>query len=502
MVTRNPLARAVGRTLAAAALAAGPVAVLAQPFPRDTQDQCGTGTAGQRPPSHPGAGPGEMAGPTSRIYGPYGPLVMVPPINLVPPPGTEGVGRGLPSGTGSEQPSPVPPAAAPPPLPGLPARTATGEKDDRPRVGAIQATGEIPEERLLDVGIQVLGSAEVDLDRGQSLELRRAEARFVSFHLKKTIEGTGHWGAVRVVPGPGEGIDVFVTGRILESNGKRLELEIQAADARGERWLERRYKGEADTTAYRTRTGAAQEPFQEVYNLVANDLLGHRETLDAAELVRVRRVSALRFASALSPEAFSAYLDSRKGRFALLRLPAEDDPTVKRVASIRERDLMFVDTLNEHYLTFYDRMGDPYRSWRAYSYEEQEAIDRITRESRLKKILGGAAVLAGVLIDSDSRSGDAARQAAIYAGMAAMEAGFRQSGEAAIHKDALQELAISFEGEVAPLLVEVEGQQVKLTGSAETQFTAWRELLRQFFALETGQPIDPNAVTVTAPSRP
>ena len=63
----------------------------------------------------------------------------------------------------------------------------------------------------------------------------------------------------------------------------------------------------------------------------------------------------------------------------------------KRVAAIRERDQMLVDTLNEHYVGFYERMQGPYATWRMYSYQEQEALDKINRESRLKKILGGAA---------------------------------------------------------------------------------------------------------------
>ena len=89
---------------------------------------------------------------------------------------------------------------------------------------------------------------------------------------------------------------------------------------------------------------------------------------------------------------------------------------------------------------------------------------------------------------------------AMLGGIAALQAGFRQAQEKAMHVAALKELATSFDGEVAPLLVEVEGQQLKLTGSAEKQFTEWRELLRRVFSIETGVPGDPNApVVVPAP---
>jgi hypothetical protein len=63
---------------------------------------------------------------------------------------------------------------------------------------------------------------------------------------------------------------------------------------------------------------------------------------------------------------------------------------------------------------------------------------------------------------------------------------------------ALKELASSFDGEVAPLLIEVEGHQLRLAGSAEQQFTEWREVLHKVFTLETGVP-DPNAPAVPVP---
>jgi hypothetical protein len=66
---------------------------------------------------------------------------------------------------------------------------------------------------------------------------------------------------------------------------------------------------------------------------------------------------------------------------------------------------------------------------------------------------------------------------------------------------ALKELAVSVDGDVAPLLVEVEGHQLRLTGSAEKQFTEWRDLLHRVLTVETGVPGDPNA-PAGAPAAP
>ena len=65
---------------------------------------------------------------------------------------------------------------------------------------------------------------------------------------------------------------------------------------------------------------------------------------------------------------------------------------------------------------------------------------------------------------------------------------------------AIQELAASFDGEIAPLLVQVEGQTLKLEGTAEDQFAEWRRLLAELFRAETGLPVDPNEVEPLDPN--
>jgi hypothetical protein len=422
----------------------------------------------------------------------------------------------VPAAPGKETPTAPTPTATqappsgstpPPAVPGLVPARRKDDDDDRKRVAARQAQGEVPEGRLLDVGIELFAPGVDEGDRaklakvGLSPELRRSEARFVAFHLKKTLESTGYWGAVRVLPAPGEGVDLTVTGRIRESNGKRLALDVEAHDATGRKWLTTRYRGEADTSAYRADRVGRQEAFQELYNRIANDLLSVLEDRGDEELAGVRQVAGLRFASQLLPEAFAPYLKTNgSGRYGLARAPAAEDPMVRRVATIRERDQMLVDTLNDHYLVFYEKMSGPYANWKMYSHEEQDALDRINRESLLKKILGGAAVLTGILLNPENQGQATVKDAAMIGGGLLIESGFRAAQEKGVHQAALKELAGSFDGDVTPMLVEVEGQQVKLTGPAETQFAAWRDLLRQVLSLETGAPTDPNGVLVMAPS--
>ena len=57
-----------------------------------------------------------------------------------------------------------------------------------------------------------------------------------------------------------------------------------------------------------------------------------------------------------------------------------------------------------------------------------------------------------------------------------------------MHGESLKELGASFEAETEPLLIEVEGQTRRLTGTAEEKYMEWRRLLREIFAEETGLP--------------
>jgi hypothetical protein len=373
--------------------------------------------------------------------------------------------------------------------------------NDEKRIEAIQAQMEIPEAELLDVGIHVFEPGLPDEqeilteleEEGVFSDVRKSEARYIPIQLKRTLQSTGFWGAVRMVP-KASNVDLVVSGTILKSNGKKLEVEVLAFDALGKKWLDEKYKHEADAAAYTAESGD-QEPFQNLYNEIANDLLKERHKRDDDYVERLRTVSQLRFAQNLAPSSFAQYLSvDKKGRYSIERLPALDDPMMERVQRIRERDYMFIDTLNEYYADFYTRMDESYDDWRAYSYEEQVALDKLRKAERMEKILGAAAIIGGIFSSAKGgRSGRAAGEVAILGGMAAIQDAMDKAEESKMHLQALQELAASLDSEVAPLLIDVEGEVMRLTGSVDTKYATWQNLLRDIFATETGLPVDPNS---------
>ncbi|MFV2071927.1 MAG: hypothetical protein ACC742_04650 [Thermoanaerobaculales bacterium] len=363
---------------------------------------------------------------------------------------------------------------------------------------AVQAATEIPENQLLDVGLRVLDSGlppeGETIPEGVFPELRKAEARYFAVQLEKTMQATGQWGAVRVLPTRGGTIDLEVSGKILHSTGSKLVLEMRAADATGRVWIDDRYRGETDGLAYQTTSGRVSEPFQTLYNEIANDLLEARRKLSQKDLAQIRQVARLRFAADLAPIPFEEYLGTdRKGRISPKRLPSSEDPMMARIDSIRSREDLFIDTLDQNYAAFYATMEGPYGSWRKYTFEEEQAYKKLRRKALTQKIVGGLAMLGAALANSHSPVASVARDVALIGGMAAIQAGIATSQEAKIHAEALKELAASVETEVAPMVIEVEGQALRLSGTAETQFETWRRLLHEIWISETGLPQDPNA---------
>lgn len=358
-----------------------------------------------------------------------------------------------------------------------------------------RAVAEVPDEQLLDVWVELFDPGELPDDEdeamGLSMDIRNAEARYMPEQLRTTMESTGYWGAVRVVPQNAEGSELLVRGLILVSNGEELELEITALDASGRQWLNRTYAADIEPQAYRQGNTRNGEAFQSLYNAVANDLAKVRQSLSAADNVTIRQVAELRFAADLAPEAFADDLQvDGKGRYTIEHLPAVDDPMLQRVLAIRERDLFLIDTLNGHYDNFSRSMEQPYNEWRKSRSEEAAALRKIENDAMKRKLIGAAAILGAILIEANSNgrnNGSAVmRDMLVLGGAYAIKSGFDKDSETGIHRDAIIELDESFSTEARPLVVDVEGETHELTGSAEVQYTKWRALLKRIYASETG----------------
>ena len=359
-------------------------------------------------------------------------------------------------------------------------------------VPAVQTPStQVAENQLLDASIAIFDPGLDDYDEDLLVypEVRKAEARYMPTLLSDSMQDSGAWGAVRVVPNDKQISDLMVTGKILYSDGEKLELHIVATDSRSVEWLNKKYISHASRYAYTASTRGNHDPFLAVYNTIANDLLQIMETLQTRDRENIRLVTELLFAQSFSPDAFAGYLEkNRTGRTLVMRLPAEDDPMLERIRGIRDRDHVFIDTMQGHYEGFNDQMLDPYQEWRKLSYEEAVALQELKRESTQRLIAGGLAVLAGIAAAS---SGDGASRTAgnvaILGGGYLLKSGLEKRNEAEIHVEALEELGQSLEAEITPQVIDLEDRTVMLSGNVEDQYAQWRELLADIYRAEIGE---------------
>lgn len=354
------------------------------------------------------------------------------------------------------------------------------------------AKAEIPENQLMDVGILVFESEEITPKKaekeGTNANIRKAESHFIPYHLKNTLHQSGHWGAIQVIPAETNSVDLLVKGKIIESNGEVLALEIDVVEATGKRWFKKKYSAEASEYIYAGNQAGEKDAYQDLYNTIANDMAKFKMKLSPSEIETIRTVSKLKFAQEFAPDAFEGYLaKDKKGRLSVKRLPADNDPMMDRLLKIREREYMYVDTLNNQYERFYNDMWPSYENWRKLNLTERKAYKKIKREALTKQLIG-ALLIAGAIAAGSRDSGTArvlAPAIAIVGGQVIIS-GWNVSKEAEIHSAAIEELSDSFGNEMQPVIMEFEGKQYELTGTAEEQFKRWKELLRQIYFAETG----------------
>ena len=350
----------------------------------------------------------------------------------------------------------------------------------------------IPDDLLLDVNIAIFDAGINNLDPKRTTTtpgIRRAEGHYIAARLKQTLESTEQWGAVRVVPELGHEVDVEVWGTILKSDGETLEIEAMVQDSTGRPWFTRTYKEQVSRFAYDAEIRRRQEPFQNVYNRVANDMRDYLVRQELTALRNIRTVTELRFAERFAPEAFQDYVKvDSKGQYSVNGLPAENDPTLQRIRRIRVRDQMFVDRLQDFYGEFDSGMADSYDSWRLESYTETEALRELKSQALARKLGGALAVIGGILAQGSGNS--AVRTAGVVgigAGAYMFKSGLDKAAEARIHTAALKELSESLNAEIQPHTIALTDRTIELSGTVEEQYQQWQDLLQQIYRIETGQ---------------
>ena len=349
----------------------------------------------------------------------------------------------------------------------------------------------IPEEALLDVGIPVLNDGLYLTDDEDTVfpEVRFAEAIYFSNQLAKVLEKSGAWGTIRVTPSDEVIMDLYITGTILQSDGETLDLQIEVKDSSGKQWLSKDYKQTVGKYAYDRRLKSLGDPFQNLFIRIANDLLSYREKLSNQRAIELRTMSELRFAKTFSAQAFDSYIsEKRNGTLVIDKLPADNDSILVRVRKIRERDYLYIDTMQDYYDGFTQQMHLAYQDFRRASYDSVVKARQLNRQGNQRIVAGIGAILAGIYgrSEADTRIARDAGTATAAVGGYALKSGLDKKQQASAYNESVAEMGSSLEAEIAPQVIELEDRTVTLTGTVQAQYQQWQELLQKIYQQERG----------------
>jgi hypothetical protein len=351
----------------------------------------------------------------------------------------------------------------------------------------------ITDAQLLDVGIVLFdpGTVVIDDDTVASASIRQSESVWFATQAKTALDYSNVWGSVRTMPSANYVMDVLVSGRIIESNGEVVQLNLTVGDATGATWYTKEYEQRASAYAYNPEVSTNRDPFRSLFVEIANDMYDYRTSLAGNQLANIRSVSKVRFAQEFLPAAFDGFLDNQDGRYTLSRTPAANDPMIIRIDRIRARNDLFLDVIQDYYRVFNGNMAHPYQEWRKTAYKEVIYSRQLKDQGRKQKVAGVATILAGLLAQTSGNGySRGAGHIGIFSGASLIRQGYAKQNEAAIHNSTLIELSAALEAELAPSVIDLEDRSITLSGTVDDQFEEWKRILQAMFeaghGLETG----------------
>lgn len=321
-------------------------------------------------------------------------------------------------------------------------------------------------------------------------ELRRAEAHRFALKLKENLEQTGEFGAIRVTPDDTATGDLYILGRIEESTGEEVEINLVLIDIAGKVWLSDSFDHEVSKAFHDDLRNEGKDPYDPLFEEASQKIIEELDDHSSKEREDLHYLTDLRFGANFSDVTFMQYMEVDAGQYSLTSKPSDEDPMLLRVRAIRVRDQLFIDGLQDNYAGFSEEMNESYLMWQRQSLFEIQA----KRDANYKSIgqaaggilLIGLAVLAAIAgSNSDSiGSSSAGTTGAILGGMAGtslLSESFKTSAEAKVHRESLNELGKSVNMELAPQVIAFEKESVELTGDAREQYAQWRTFLQKIY---------------------
>ena len=154
---------------------------------------------------------------------------------------------------------------------------------------------------------------------------------------------------------------------------------------------------------------------------------------------------------------------------------------------VREREYLFIDTLDEYFAEFSSRMYPTYQNWRQATYSEAIAYREEREKARRRAIAGAVGIAAGAAAQmSDTRLTRYGGAVSVIGGAALFGRALQDYADAKVHSEVLHELGTSAEAEISPHTIELENRTLSLQGTVADQYEQLRQVLKQIYYEELG----------------
>ncbi|MDC0947768.1 hypothetical protein OAS86_00265 [Gammaproteobacteria bacterium] len=350
---------------------------------------------------------------------------------------------------------------------------------------------------VFDPGLPTTGDGNIDYqkvkDEGIWPQLRRAEARRFAVETKRAIENLGTFGAVSVVPTATASGDVYLLGRVEQSDSEQIELSVKVLDSQGKLWGERTFEHTVSEGFFRDQVNEDKDSYEPVFRRIAD--YAYRLLIAKSEQRKqtIKQVTDIRYGQSYAPDVFGQYLDVDQGwsgrtEFELISVPDQDDAMVKRIAPLRVQDQLFIDRLQTQYEGFNARSDESYRAWQKETLPEIVAYREARWGRNASAGLGFIFTALAVMLSANSNSnlGGLGTTVGILASVYFANDALQKNAALRVHKQTLDEMGESLDLEIGPQLITHNDQTIELTGTANEQYTQWKNHLRKIYALETG----------------
>ena len=343
-------------------------------------------------------------------------------------------------------------------------------------------------------------------EKGIWPEVRKTESIRSAYRIKEAIENLNQFENVLVAPSGSVSSDLYLLGQIEESTTEEMTIRWRLLDATGDTWIP------STKTEHRVQLGwherfykPGYDAFNPLYTRIASEVrtrLGtyakaHRRIQDqnqrlirrgkspkSSELDTITHVRDLVLAQFFAPSVYRDTLSEKKGQYVINYLPDTNTSEWLRIQSFARKDQDVAEKFDEIYKDFFDQTNPSYENWlnEVYPFARQARINKA--KSRRDMILGSLVLIAAVAAGAEH--GNTGVQDRILVGGGLIGGGLLANSffERQDYKQNLalfDEMSRNYHDQFEPLNVQVVDDIVSLSGSAQEQFSSWRQLLKEMY---------------------